>query len=50
MLHEPPADNPKSARLLVAAAFAAFSAVLLAGTFVVTPAESMDKGATTAPP
>ncbi len=50
MLHEPPAEKPQSLRLLAAAAFAAVTAVMLAGTMVVGPATSMDKGTTTSTP
>ncbi|WP_409020832.1 hypothetical protein [Brevundimonas vesicularis] len=50
MLHEPPVEKSQSLRLLAAAAFAAVTAIMLAGTMVVGPATSMDKGTTTSTP
>jgi len=50
MLNEPPIEQPKPLRLLAAAAFAATTAVLLAGTMVVGPGVSFDQGSTVSNP
>jgi len=44
-LNEAPSEQPKPLRLLAAAAFAATTAVLLAGTMIVGPGISFDQAA-----
>jgi hypothetical protein len=49
-LNEAPVEQPKPLRLLAAAAFAATTAVLLAGTMVVGPGVVFDQAATVSNP
>jgi len=49
-LNEAPSEQPKPLRLLAAAAFAATTAMLLAGTMVVGPGVSFDQGSTVSNP
>ncbi|MGN6063878.1 MULTISPECIES: hypothetical protein [Brevundimonas] len=50
LLNEAPSEQPKPLRLLAAAAFAATTAMLLAGTMVVGPGVSFDQGSTVSNP